>query len=193
MKRFWTFPLLWMALAAPAHAGETSPIAGSIPPEESRRLDERINDLFPSEPREPLPEPSVWDDILSPFATVVYLPGKAVVACLYTLGAGVHLLALARPDAQRIILEGVTGDWVLTPKSIAGADPIDIVGPDRRFPGHNPVARATFVKAYYLLYSSQSYRGVPEGVPASAGVAPGFPEGPPAGKAMETPAAGPGE
>ncbi len=167
MKQFACIVLTALvAFSGPAHAGEASPIADSIPAEEARRLDERINDLFPNEPREPLPKPTAWDDVLSPFATLLYFPAKGVVACVYSLGAGIHLAALARSEAQRLFLEGVTGDWLLTPGNLAGADPIDIVGPDRKFPGHNPAARATFVKAYYLLYSSASYRGVPEGAPA---------------------------
>lgn len=150
----------------PLHAQESgSSDLPQIPPEQERLLRARIDELFPNSSRVPLPKPNVLDTSVAVVSNLGYVPVKCMAAVVYTFSAFLHHAALEGREGRRILVEGWTGDWIVQGVHIAGAEPLDLVGPDRKFPGHNPEARRTFIRSYYLLYSSLPYRGIPEGSP----------------------------
>ena len=136
----------------------------AIPREMEQLLKTRIDSLFPEEPREQLPETSGWQRAEAVLGTLGYTPFKLITACTYTVSSFFHHAAFEGDEGLRILKEGWGGDWVLLGEHLSGAEPLDLVGPDRRFPGHNPLARETFIESWYLLYSNVDYQGVPKGV-----------------------------
>lgn len=144
------------------HAEESA--RPKIPREMELLLKARIDALFPSEPREKLPETSALQHGGAVLGTLLYTPVKALTACTYTVASFLHSAAFESEEGLRILSEGWGGDWILLGRHFSGAEPLDLVGPDRKFPGHNPLARQTFIESWYRLYSSVDYQGVPKGV-----------------------------
>ncbi|MCB0218792.1 MAG: hypothetical protein KDH09_03785 [Chrysiogenetes bacterium] len=136
----------------------------AIPREMEQLLKTRIDSLFPEEPREKLPETSGWQRAEAVLGTLGYTPFKALTACTYTTSSFFHHAAFEGDEGLRILKEGWGGDWLLVGEHLSGAEPLDLIGPDRKFPGHNPLARETFIESWYLLYSNVDYQGVPKGV-----------------------------
>lgn len=156
------------ALAGASTADARQQVRPEIPREMELLLKARIDSLFPDEPSEPLPEPTGLQQAGGVVGTLFYTPSKALIACTYTLSSFFHHAAFENTEGLRILSEGWGGNWLLTGKHLAGAEPLDLIGPDRRFPGHNPLAREAFIESWYLLYSSVDYQGVPEGAQSPA-------------------------
>ena len=70
--------------------------------------------------------PTKGDAVAAGFMNVVYVPGKAIVCTLGTVGTiGLLLVTFgfAYQAAANVFREGCGGDWVLTPEHISGAIP----------------------------------------------------------------------
>ncbi|MEW6776901.1 MAG: hypothetical protein AB1405_11445 [Bdellovibrionota bacterium] len=148
-------------------AGPSFAASGPLTPEEEAEIQAKADELFPDKPKAPPPEPSALDHGLGAVSSLVYLPTKCVVAVVYTIASGFHLLAFAPEDAGRIAWEGWTGDWLVLGTHFAGGEPLDVIGPDAKFPGHNPIAREAFIRGSRLLVESFPYRGIPKGAEAA--------------------------
>jgi hypothetical protein len=71
-------------------------------------------------------EPTAGDAVAAGFMNVMYVPGKAILCGLGTLGSfGILLLSFGSgyTAATKVFKEGCHGDWVLTPEHVSGAIP----------------------------------------------------------------------
>jgi hypothetical protein len=71
-------------------------------------------------------EPTAGDGVAAGFMNVVYVPGKAILCGLGTVGSvGLLLITFgtAYRAATKVFKEGCHGDWVLTPEHVSGAIP----------------------------------------------------------------------
>jgi hypothetical protein len=71
-------------------------------------------------------EPTAGDGVAAGFMNVVYVPGKAILCGLGTVGSvGLLLITFgtAYRAATKVFKEGCHGDWVLTAEHVSGAIP----------------------------------------------------------------------